>query len=150
MNGSKALIAGDYRMSPKTSQNMENNMDVNKAAKVAWFTLIVFFAVVVVPQIAFGGMYKWTNADGTIGITDDPNSVPPQYRGQIEQKQEGKNSGGVYYGKSVNREAVAPAVLTSVDAEVTEEKKMTEEEKKKTEKETSAVWENMKKALRGR
>ncbi len=55
---------------------------------MALFLLIMLHALTILaPQVAHGEMYKWTNADGTIGIADDLSKVPPQYREQAKKNE---------------------------------------------------------------
>jgi len=54
--------------------------------RTAIFILSFFFAVI--PLSVSAEMYKWTNADGSLGFTDDASKIPPQYRGQAIQKSE--------------------------------------------------------------
>lgn len=96
-------------------------------------------------QLAIAEIYKWTNADGTIGFTDDPAKVPEKYRKQASQKKDDDSEGRVYISKPASKGSAAASGY--VEPEKNPEKQMTEEEKKKVEAETRAVWEKMKKAL---
>ncbi len=50
--------------------------------------LIFFLSILLIasPNIGFSEIYKWTNDDGSIGITDDISKVPEKYRNQVEKK----------------------------------------------------------------
>lgn len=125
---------------------------VARVSRIAWFMLIMLSTlIIIVPHIALGEIYQWTNADGTIGVTDDPAKVPLQYREQAQKKREDDTSsdGGVYYSKPAEREPASSGIMTHDNPDREPEKKMTEEEKKKEEEKIRAVWENMKKGLRG-
>ncbi len=104
------------------------------------------------PQSVLGEIYKWTNADGSLGFTDDPAKIPAQYRDQAVKKSESESGtvgGSVNYSRPVDRSASAAAGETRDEAGPGPKKEMTEEEKKKAEAEIRGVWDNMKKALRG-
>ena len=38
--------------------------------------------------------YKWTDSEGVVHFTDDPNKIPPEYRERIEKEYDFKDSGG--------------------------------------------------------
>jgi hypothetical protein len=112
--------------------------------------LVALFALLTVhPQGALGEVYTWTNADGSISITDDAAKIPPQYREQAMKKSQDGDAGTVNYSKPADHNASPEAVEVSDEPEQAPKQETTDEEKKKAEAETRAVWEKMKKALRG-
>jgi len=115
-------------------------VDLNRIGLVTWFILIVLQTLIVVePQDALGEIYQWTNADGTIGVTDDPSKVPPQYHKQTQSKREEETASGdrVYYSKPAKQEPASSGQIAHDKPGREPEKKMTEEEKKREEEKDS-------------
>jgi hypothetical protein len=111
---------------------------------------VLFTMLFMLTSSAFAEMYRWTNADGSVGFTDDPGKVPEQYRDQAVQRPVDERDAEHRINYSRPRDtAEAASEKEQRGAERTSERNMTEEEREKTDKEIRAVWEGMKTKLRG-
>jgi tetratricopeptide (TPR) repeat protein len=69
-------------------------MNIYRKRKIV-IHLIIFLSILLIALqgVGFSEIYKWTNDDGSIGLTDDISKVPEKYRYQIKNK--------IYSDKSV-------------------------------------------------
>ena len=125
--------------------------------------MIAVAAMLLVGQPGAGAeMYTWTNADGTVGVTDDLSKVPEKHRGQMKPSGDGEGgTGSINYSKpqaqnpeETGRRSFRQAAAQDHKPLVTmeEQKKLDEqaaEKRKKDEEEIKKTWNNMKKALSG-
>jgi hypothetical protein len=117
--------------------------------RTAIFILSLFFAVI--PPSVSAEMYKWTNADGSLGFTDDVAKIPPQYRDEaLRRAAEGNGTeGNINYSKPIDRSSAVSNSEVREERNRSPKREMTDEEKKKEEAKIRETWEGMKKALRG-
>ena len=103
------------------------------------------------PQTVFGEIYRWTNADGSAGITDDASKIPPQYRDEALRRAAESNGteGNINYSKPIDRSSAVSNSEVREERNRSPKREMTDEEKKKEDAKIRETWEGMKKALRG-
>jgi len=121
---------------------------------IALFGLLMF--VTVSGRSVIAEVYTWTNADGSMGMTDDPAKIPEQHRKQAIQKQGADPENRVYQGRPADKGTAQSTEYRNAERghdeyrepeRRPEKKQMTEEEKKKLDAELRGKWNAMKKAL---
>ncbi len=130
--------------------------------RILTFSMIAVWAMVLIfVPAARAEMYTWTNADGSLGVTDDPNKVPEKYRGQIKKAGEGEDGSDRISYSNPQQEPTETRPLSSRQKDqpkqepivtMEEQRKIDEqaaEKRKKDEEEIKKTWNNMKKALAG-
>lgn len=55
--------------------------------------IFLFLAALISPPHSSADIYRWTDASGTIHITDDPTDVPPQYRKELKIREGTEEAG---------------------------------------------------------
>ncbi len=56
---------------------------------------VLFLCVTAFAQEESGGLYKWTDKDGVVHVTDSLDKVPKEYRTKIQQPEQGATRGNV-------------------------------------------------------